>query len=85
MKDDRCDRCYEGTLHHQTISETILKHGRVLTIENIPAEVCARCRYRYLEVKVLRAIDALFDEYAVSIDAPKIAFRQCDTLEPAVV
>jgi len=78
---DHCDRCYEGTLHPQKVSETILKRGRVLVIEDVPAEVCTRCRYRYFDIKVLRAMDALFDEYAVKVDLPKIAFQPALSLE----
>ncbi|GEM_PF-909089 len=78
---DRCDRCYEGTLRPQKVSETILKRGRVLVIEDIPAEVCSRCKYRYYDIKVLRAMDVLFDEYALHIDPPKVVFQQDVSLE----
>jgi len=79
---DHCDRCYEGTLHPQKVSEAILKRGRVLVIDDAPAEVCTRCRYRYFDIKVLRAMDALFDEYAVQVDLPKITFQQIESFEP---
>jgi YgiT-type zinc finger domain-containing protein len=77
------DRCYEGTLHPQKVSETILKRGRALVIDDIPAEVCSRCGYRYFDIKIVRAMDTLFDEYAVSLDLPKIAFQQAISLKQA--
>ncbi|MCI0696703.1 YgiT-type zinc finger protein [candidate division KSB1 bacterium] len=80
---DRCDRCYEGTLHPQKVSETILKRGRALVIDDIPAEVCSRCGYRYFDIKVIRAMDALFGEYAVHIDLPKIVFQEAIALQRA--
>jgi YgiT-type zinc finger domain-containing protein len=80
---DRCDRCYEGILHPQKVSETILKRGRALVIDDVPAEVCSRCGYRYFDIKVVRAMDALFDEYAVSLDLPKIVFQQAIALKQA--
>jgi len=36
------------------------------------------------DIKILRAMDALFDEYAIPVDLPKIAFQQIDYLEPVV-
>jgi YgiT-type zinc finger domain-containing protein len=83
LSGDRCDRCYEGTLHPQKVSETILKRGRALVIDDIPAEVCSRCGYRYFDIKVVRTMDALFDEYAIPLDLPKIVFQQAIALEQA--
>jgi YgiT-type zinc finger domain-containing protein len=79
---DRCDRCHEGTWRLQKVSETIFKRGRALIIEDIPAEVCSRCGYRYFDIKVVRAMDELFGEYAVQVDLPKIAFQPTVSFEP---
>lgn len=70
-------------MHPQKVSETILKRGRALVIDDIPAEVCSRCGYRYFDIKVIRAMDALFGEYAVHIDLPKIVFQEAIALQRA--
>jgi YgiT-type zinc finger domain-containing protein len=78
-----CDRCYKGILRPQKVSETICKRNRALIIEDVPAEVCSRCGYRYYDIKVVRAMDALFNEYAVHIDLPTVIFQQDVALKQA--
>ena len=59
----KCTKCYSGEYQHRKIVHTVMYHGDVVIIENVPSEVCTICGDTLLHPDTVRNIERLLEKH----------------------
>lgn len=59
---ERCYFCRVGKLEERQVTLTVQKAGRLMVLEDVPAEVCDSCGEQYFSPEVSRKIEMKVSE-----------------------
>ena len=58
MQDETCEYC-NGKLYPKTVTVHYRHKGKLVLIENVPAQVCRRCGERYYDATTVEQMEAI--------------------------